>query len=186
MIKGTIHKEDESESEVAQLCLIPCDPMDCNFPGFSVHGIFQARVPERVVISFSRGSSPPRDWTQVSLIAGRRLTVWATRETHKEDRQMYLKFCISYVVIRYPKDKTLLKNMNFTEFQDVELSSFLNECFAKSIIFVVCSLLVLVYFHFWYGVTVFLFLYYTIVLKCSYLVCAGHFEHNIVESLDFA
>ena len=60
---------------------------------------------------------------------------------------MYLKFCISYVVIRYPKDKTLLKNMNFAEFQNVELFSFLNECFANSIIFVVCSLLVLAYFH---------------------------------------
>ena len=37
--------------------------------------------------------------------------------------------------------------MNFAEFQNVELFSFLNECFAKSIIFVVCSLLVLAYFH---------------------------------------
>ena len=34
----------ESESEVAQLCLTLCDPMDCSLPGFSVHGIFQARV----------------------------------------------------------------------------------------------------------------------------------------------
>ena len=34
-----------------------CDPMDCNLPGFSVRGIFQARVLEWVAISFSRGSS---------------------------------------------------------------------------------------------------------------------------------
>ena len=57
-------------SEVAQLCLTLCDPMDCSLPGSSVHG-FQARILEWVPISFSRGSSPPRDWTQVSHIAGR-------------------------------------------------------------------------------------------------------------------
>ena len=45
----------------------------------SVHGIFQARVLEWVAISFSRGSSQPRDWTRVSRIVGRRFTVWATR-----------------------------------------------------------------------------------------------------------
>ena len=49
-------------------------------PGFSVHRIFQARVLEWVAISFSRGSSWPRDWTQVSCIAGRCFTLWATRE----------------------------------------------------------------------------------------------------------
>ena len=42
--------------------------MDCSLPGFSVHGIFQARVLEWVAISFSRRSSWPRDWTQVSRI----------------------------------------------------------------------------------------------------------------------
>ena len=57
-----------------------CDPMDCNLPGFSVHGIFQARVLEWVAISFCRGSSWPRDQTQVSCIAGRRFTLWAIRE----------------------------------------------------------------------------------------------------------
>ena len=54
--------------------------MYCSLPGSSVLGIFQARVLEWVVISFSRGSSQPRDQTQVSCIAGRRFTVWATRE----------------------------------------------------------------------------------------------------------
>ena len=50
-----------SHSEVAQSCLTLCDPMDCSLLGFSVHGIFQARVLEWVAISFSRGSSWPRD-----------------------------------------------------------------------------------------------------------------------------
>ena len=47
----------QSESEVAQSCLILCDPMDCSLPSSSVHTIFQARVLEWVAISFSRRSS---------------------------------------------------------------------------------------------------------------------------------
>ena len=70
----------ESESEVTQSCPTLCDPIDCSLPGSSVHGIFQARVLEWIAISFSRGSSQPRDWTQVSCIVDRRFTVWATRE----------------------------------------------------------------------------------------------------------
>ena len=67
-------------SEVAQWCPTLHDPIDHSLPGFSVHGIFQARVLEWVAISFSRGSSRPRDQTQVSYIADRRFTLWATRE----------------------------------------------------------------------------------------------------------
>ena len=54
--------------------------MDCSLPGFSVHGILQARILEWVTISFSRGSSRPRDRTRVSHIGGRRFNLWATRE----------------------------------------------------------------------------------------------------------
>ena len=43
----------KSESEVAQLCLTPSDPMDCSLPGSSVHRIFQARVLEWGAIAFS-------------------------------------------------------------------------------------------------------------------------------------
>ena len=57
-----------------------CDPMDCSLSGYSVHGIFLARVLEWISISFSRGSSQPRNWTRVSHISGRCFTVWATRE----------------------------------------------------------------------------------------------------------
>ena len=59
---------------VAQFCLTLCDPMDCSPPGSSVHEIFQARILEWVAISFSRGSSQPRDRTQVSCTAGRSFT----------------------------------------------------------------------------------------------------------------
>ena len=56
--------------------------MDCSPPGSSVHGILQARVLEWVAIPFSRGSSQPRDQTQVSCIAGRHFILRATREAH--------------------------------------------------------------------------------------------------------
>ena len=61
---------------VLQLCPTLCDRMDCSPPGSSVHGILQ------VAISFSKGSSQPRDWTQISCIAGRFFTVWATGEAY--------------------------------------------------------------------------------------------------------
>ena len=48
-----------------------CDPIDWSLPGSSVSGILQARIQEWVAISFSRGSSQPRGWTQVSCIAVR-------------------------------------------------------------------------------------------------------------------
>ena len=51
-----------------------CDSMDCSLPGSSVRGILQARILEWVAISFSRGSSQPRDWTHVSSITGRFFT----------------------------------------------------------------------------------------------------------------
>ena len=54
----------KSESEVVQSCPTLCDPMNCSLPGSSVHGIFQAIVLEWIAISFSRGSSQPRDQTR--------------------------------------------------------------------------------------------------------------------------
>ena len=52
-----------------QSCLIHCEPMNCSPPGSSVHGIFQARILERVAMPSSRGSSWPRDQTRVSCIS---------------------------------------------------------------------------------------------------------------------
>ena len=61
--------------KVAQSCLTLCDPMD-----YTDHGILQARILEWVAFPFSRVSSHPRDQTQVSRIAGRFFTSWATRK----------------------------------------------------------------------------------------------------------
>ena len=67
------------QSEVTQSCPTLCYPVDCSPPGSSVHGISQARILEWVAISFSRGSSQPRDQTQVSHIAGRCFNLCTTR-----------------------------------------------------------------------------------------------------------
>jgi len=73
IIKATTYQHHygvfESEVKVTQSCLTLCDPMDC-----TVHGILQARILEWVAFPFSRGSSHPRDQTQISHITGRFFT----------------------------------------------------------------------------------------------------------------
>ena len=64
--------------KVIQSCPTLCDPMV-----YTVHGILQARILEWVAIPFSRGSSQPRDQPQVSRIAGRFFTSWATRDAQE-------------------------------------------------------------------------------------------------------
>ena len=80
---------------VSTSCLTLCDPMGCSPPGSSVQGISQARILEWVAISYSRGSSRPRDQTHffcVSWPAGRFSgDHWATREVqlnyHKKKKK---------------------------------------------------------------------------------------------------
>ena len=62
-----------------QLCLTLCNLKDCRSPGSSIHGIVQARMLEWITISFSRGSSPPRDQTCVSCRDRHILYHWVTR-----------------------------------------------------------------------------------------------------------
>ena len=61
-------------------CVRHCDPMDCSPPGSPVHGILQARILEWVALPFSRGSSLPRTWKQISCIRGRFFAFWDTKE----------------------------------------------------------------------------------------------------------
>ena len=57
--------------QIPQSCPTLCNPMDCSPPGFSVHGILQARILEWVAIPFSRGFSQPKNRPLVSCIAGK-------------------------------------------------------------------------------------------------------------------
>ena len=79
-LSGPAHTELELalKVKVTQSCLTLCDPID-----YTVHGILQARILEWVAFPFSRGSSQPRDQTQVSRIAGRFFTSRATKEAQE-------------------------------------------------------------------------------------------------------
>ena len=56
------------QAKSLQSCPTLCNSMDCSLPGFSIHGILQARILEWVATPFSRGSSRPRDRTRVSAL----------------------------------------------------------------------------------------------------------------------
>ena len=79
--------------KVTQLCPALCNTMD-----YTVHGILQARILEWVAFPFSRGSSQPRDWAQVSSIAGRFFTSWTTMEAHSEVNK-YRNYTYSFYII---------------------------------------------------------------------------------------
>ena len=72
--------ESRLKVKVAQSCPTLCDPMD-----YTVHGILQARIMKWVTLPFSRGSSQPKDRTQVSHIPGGFFTSWTTREAQSQD-----------------------------------------------------------------------------------------------------
>ena len=79
-----------------------CNPMNCSPLGSSVHGILQGRILEWVAIPFSRESFWPRGQTQVSHIAGRFFTVWATRKVYDKEASLDPShFCVHFAAGRY-------------------------------------------------------------------------------------
>ena len=83
MIKSCSFTKNESGCSAAWLRPTHCNPMDCSPLGSSVYGIFHASILELVAISYSRGSSQPRDLTQVfctSCIGRWILYHWSTWE----------------------------------------------------------------------------------------------------------
>ena len=104
---------EQKESEVAQSCPTLCNPIDCSLPGSSVHGIFQVLVLDWIAVSFSRGSSQPRDWTQVSRIVDRRFTIWATREVLIKGKELLLySFYEASITLRQKPDKYTRRKEN--------------------------------------------------------------------------
>ena len=99
-----------------QSCPTLCDPMNCNPPGSSVHGIFQARTLQWVAVPSSKGSSQPRDQTSVSCISyvsciGRQILYhWTTREGHKS-----FNFCQVYRPQTVSPSSSLKKIINEIE-----------------------------------------------------------------------
>ena len=80
-----------------QSCPTLHSPTDSSPPGSFVHGILQAGILQWVAISFSRGSSWPRDQTQVSCTARRFFTICATRETH-----VFFEWLWDYILVSAP------------------------------------------------------------------------------------
>ena len=81
--------------------------MDCSLPCSSIHGILQASILDWVAISFSRGSSQPRDWTQVSCTVGRLFTNWTTRKAHGATAAAAAKSHQSCLTLCDPIDSSL-------------------------------------------------------------------------------
>ena len=67
--------------------VLHCNPTDHSSPGFSGHGIFQARILEWVAMPFSRGSFQLRNWTWVSHMTSIFFIIWTTRETPEKSIQ---------------------------------------------------------------------------------------------------
>ena len=82
---ASLGSEEDPAPSVPQSCPTLWDHMDCSPPDCCVREILQVKILEWVARPSSRGSSPPRDRTQVSCIAGTFFTIWATREAHLND-----------------------------------------------------------------------------------------------------
>ena len=107
-------KKADTQLSKVQSCPTLCHPVDCSLPVSSVHGIFQAIVLEWVAISFSRGSSQPRDWTWVSRIVadtlpsappGKSLTEWQCLPSQDwEPSRASLKFFFNIMAVGLEKE----------------------------------------------------------------------------------
>ena len=93
----TLDLYEETVVSVTLPCPTLFDPMDCSPLGSSVHGISQARILEWVAISFSRGSSWPRDQTHISCTGRWILYHWATREAPMRKLRLTEIKCFSWV-----------------------------------------------------------------------------------------
>ena len=112
---------------VAQSCQTLCNPKDCSLPVSSVCGISQARILQWVAISFSRGSSQPRDQTQVSYIAGRHFTVrapgkpnihWITEKPREFQKNIYfslIDYAKAFGCMDYNKLWKILQEMGIQD-----------------------------------------------------------------------
>ena len=97
---------------VTQLCPTLWDPMDCSPSVFSIHGDSPSRILEWVAMPSSRESSQPRDWTQVSCIAGGFFTDWTTREAPCISKLGQIGNGSSNIYIAIEVTTTRIKNRN--------------------------------------------------------------------------
>ena len=108
--------KEKSESEVAQSCPTPNDPMDCSLPGSSVHGIFQVRVLEWVAIAFSEKFPTRYQYVRPSGWVCVRKTM--TEKWHRKRRQK--PWCLKVI----KSSAKLLNNTIFAHLRFLFPSSF--------------------------------------------------------------
>ena len=106
---------------VTQSRLTLHDPMDCSPPDSSVHGILQPRILEWVAISFTRGSSWPRDWTWVSCISCTGRQILTTVPPGKPMR-MYIYVCVSVCETESESCPVVSDSLQLHRLQSIELS----------------------------------------------------------------
>ena len=117
-----------SGMKVTQSCPTLCDPMD-----YIVHGILQATIQKWVAFSFSRGSSQPRNWTQVSCIAGGFFISWATREAVNQcchflySRKLFLSFPQYYTESHLTRDNFLFSSSFKAENRPVQKCNLISD-----------------------------------------------------------
>ena len=132
--------------KVAQSCLTLCDPMD-----YIVHGILQARILEWVAFPFSRGSSQPKDRTQVSRIAGGFYISWATKINDNPKQFSFVKKWKRFPILKIFKNAFWKSIMVQSEFWSLtneniwSVSFFL--MFTCLIFFITCNLRNLLFLH---------------------------------------
>ena len=109
-----------------QSCLILCDTMDCSPLGSSVHGIPQARILEWVAMSFSRGSSWPRDWTHVPCVSytGRQVLY---HKHHLGNPLLYLFFVFCFFFFFSKCLKTVFLKLKILEIMKIYLILFMTK-----------------------------------------------------------
>ena len=106
---------EENEEELKSLLMTmkvkvtPSCPSLCDLMDYTVHGILQTRILERVAFPFSRGSSQPMDQTQVSRIAGGFFTSWATKEALRVKEESE-KICLK-LNIQKPRSQPLVPSL---------------------------------------------------------------------------
>ena len=107
-------------------CLTLCDPINCSPPGFSVHGILQARILEWIAMASSRGSSQPRDWAWVSSIVGR-LFYHLSHRAHVGTTEYLLMVSGEFVISSFLS----CCNKNLKWWMDQHYSPWTDQCYSS-------------------------------------------------------
>ena len=108
--QNVVHTHNKVKVKLLSRVQLHCDPMDLTYQAPLSMVFSRQEILEWVAISFSRGSSQPRDWTRVSCITGRHFTIWATREALNKEGNSDIYYSMNEPWWHYAKwNKTVIK-----------------------------------------------------------------------------